>query len=609
MPKKVHEIHDAIVRENPGIDDSRAWAMAWATYKKMKKEMLKELFISPNDLKSMNQYEKNRQMLRLAIIAEQDASNLYDQFAEMTDNPEIKKTMQSVSKEEKTHVGEFQALLKKIDPQYANELIAGEQETKEGFKLEETLKKVRDANPFEKCVVCGAPADEVWTDGYKTRPFCYDHIPTRKFESDNMKLAKKEFSNTSGVEFKKGDRVVGPKGDKGTIVELIEPNTALIQWDDGSKNVAVLSFMKKEMLNAGKISKDEYNQAMKDLRDDWDAAEIDDKTAAEEMSRLKEEFRDGARVIYIPLNAKGWIYGVNSDGTYDVRLKSGDTIRSVPEHKLELRKEAVGDNFRVGDTVRTVTGKKAKIVKVAKDEPHPFKRNVYFLDDGSKVYDYEIEKESLKEGIPAWLQSWKKLTPQQLDRRLKDITVAGLRSTIKDITNKYTDAQLKDYTPAGLRNILKDLIMGESYSESLKIGQNVFIESKKVWGKVIRLNGNEALVDAGWAGKIVVPRFREAFHNGQIVKVNYPHDPKDGKIGLIIGHSSDGYEVKFDNGDFGIFDEDELVPAGKEKFMITDAAGRRVTIAPEEFEKREDAIKRIKDLHAKGLGPFYVAKI
>ena len=44
MPNKVDEIHDAIIRENPGIKDKDAWAMAWSTYNKMKKESLNKLY-------------------------------------------------------------------------------------------------------------------------------------------------------------------------------------------------------------------------------------------------------------------------------------------------------------------------------------------------------------------------------------------------------------------------------------------------------------------------------------------------------------------------------------------------------------------------------------
>ena len=38
MPKKVDEIRQAIVRENPKMDESATWAIAWAAYKKKNKD-------------------------------------------------------------------------------------------------------------------------------------------------------------------------------------------------------------------------------------------------------------------------------------------------------------------------------------------------------------------------------------------------------------------------------------------------------------------------------------------------------------------------------------------------------------------------------------------
>jgi len=59
------------------------------------------------------------QILRAAIIAELDAINLYKQMAEQAQSNDIKKILLDVAKEEKTHVGEFQYLLLKIDESQA----------------------------------------------------------------------------------------------------------------------------------------------------------------------------------------------------------------------------------------------------------------------------------------------------------------------------------------------------------------------------------------------------------------------------------------------------------------------------------------------------------
>lgn len=49
------------------------------------------------------------------LTAELDAINLYEQMAAMTGNDNIKKILLDIAREEKTHVGEFQALLLRED--------------------------------------------------------------------------------------------------------------------------------------------------------------------------------------------------------------------------------------------------------------------------------------------------------------------------------------------------------------------------------------------------------------------------------------------------------------------------------------------------------------
>jgi len=65
------------------------------------------------------------------MIAELDAVSLYEQLAAMTTDANIKKMLLDIAKEEKTHVGEFQALLLNRDKQQAKELEAGKKEVKD----------------------------------------------------------------------------------------------------------------------------------------------------------------------------------------------------------------------------------------------------------------------------------------------------------------------------------------------------------------------------------------------------------------------------------------------------------------------------------------------
>jgi rubrerythrin len=86
----------------------------------------------------INKVEKNflnLEFLRLAIIAELDAVNLYEQLAAATENKGIRKILLDLAKEEKTHIGEFQTLLLKVDQEQVEELKRGKEEVEEELGL------------------------------------------------------------------------------------------------------------------------------------------------------------------------------------------------------------------------------------------------------------------------------------------------------------------------------------------------------------------------------------------------------------------------------------------------------------------------------------------
>jgi len=72
--------------------------------------------------------EEILEAIRLNIIAELDAVSLYEQLANYIQDENIKKVFLDIAKEEKTHVGEFLALLKSFDPEQASELASGAKE-------------------------------------------------------------------------------------------------------------------------------------------------------------------------------------------------------------------------------------------------------------------------------------------------------------------------------------------------------------------------------------------------------------------------------------------------------------------------------------------------
>jgi rubrerythrin len=85
----------------------------------------------PVSFEKVRKEDLEKEILRVGIIAELDAINLYEQLAAITTKENIKKILLDIAKEEKTHVGEFQTLLLKEDPEQIKELEEGKKEVEE----------------------------------------------------------------------------------------------------------------------------------------------------------------------------------------------------------------------------------------------------------------------------------------------------------------------------------------------------------------------------------------------------------------------------------------------------------------------------------------------
>jgi len=94
----------------------------------------KMLSTIPIKLDKVKKEDIDKEILRVGIIAEYDAVSLYEQMAALTENAHIKRILLDIAKEEKTHVGEFQALLLGLDKQQEKELEEGKKEVEEKTK-------------------------------------------------------------------------------------------------------------------------------------------------------------------------------------------------------------------------------------------------------------------------------------------------------------------------------------------------------------------------------------------------------------------------------------------------------------------------------------------
>ncbi len=79
----------------------------------------------PFKLENLSKEDLDNEILRIGVIAELDAINLYEQLAS------LKKVFLNIAKEEKTHVGEFLTLLLIKDKEGERELKKGKEEIKE----------------------------------------------------------------------------------------------------------------------------------------------------------------------------------------------------------------------------------------------------------------------------------------------------------------------------------------------------------------------------------------------------------------------------------------------------------------------------------------------
>jgi len=82
--------------------------------------------------------------LKASIAAELDAASLYNLYAQQTDNELVKQVMLSVQAEEEVHVGEFIKVLKKLQPDFMINLMAGENEVGQQVKApQEVIKQMK----------------------------------------------------------------------------------------------------------------------------------------------------------------------------------------------------------------------------------------------------------------------------------------------------------------------------------------------------------------------------------------------------------------------------------------------------------------------------------
>jgi len=84
----------------------------------------------PLDLSKVKKEDIDKEIMRIGMMAELDAVNLYEQLAATAQSEDLKKALIDIAKEEKTHIGEFEALLLANDPEQVSENTKAQEEIK-----------------------------------------------------------------------------------------------------------------------------------------------------------------------------------------------------------------------------------------------------------------------------------------------------------------------------------------------------------------------------------------------------------------------------------------------------------------------------------------------
>ncbi len=85
----------------------------------------------PADFTKASKKDLDKEILRAAIIGELDAINLYEQMAALATDKDVKAVLLDIAREEKTHVGEFETILLRLDAEQVKAMAHAKKEIKE----------------------------------------------------------------------------------------------------------------------------------------------------------------------------------------------------------------------------------------------------------------------------------------------------------------------------------------------------------------------------------------------------------------------------------------------------------------------------------------------
>ncbi len=102
--------------------------------------MLSNIPVNWKSLVELGKEYPDVELVRIGVIAELDAVNLYEQLASLAKNEDVKNVFLDIAREEKEHFGEFMALLNSLDKEIVEAVREG------GEEVNELKNKIGDKN-------------------------------------------------------------------------------------------------------------------------------------------------------------------------------------------------------------------------------------------------------------------------------------------------------------------------------------------------------------------------------------------------------------------------------------------------------------------------------
>lgn len=138
----------------------------------------------PGDLDKLTGKELDNAIIRTGEIAELDAVNLYEQMAALTTNKRLKKVILDISKEEKTHIAEFQTLLLENDVEQMKEMEVGKKEVEDL-----TEKAATGQQEISQTIVNVANSESIYNNYMNGKPI---GEPRKEDEETSKKIEAKK---------------------------------------------------------------------------------------------------------------------------------------------------------------------------------------------------------------------------------------------------------------------------------------------------------------------------------------------------------------------------------------------------------------------------------